>query len=290
MTNLKLSTNLIGVDGIYCTYWGLGEDLIDDWQINEDFKDGYIDYNSEYFWSHYDHSAFMDDWAKQVYKFIDSIIVDTFKRELGLDVTLEYSGRWSPREYNFSHDTVNFDINCEQGFVKLVEFCTNHPDFSKFLKDHYSSYDGFMSFTANNVGTLLEDVAAEDMTAYGAMVRFILLMDEDFNNIEFEIYYSNYFDDGGTLNTAIEELESGETETLEWGMNGVDKEMKDALLERYLSLDKYEIIDLYNLDFDAAANIIQERYPNLEYEVITKYILKYWGEVDNKTADLFTNN
>jgi hypothetical protein len=292
MTNLKLSTNLIGVDGTYCTYWGLGKDLIDSYRIDEDFKEGYIDYNSEYFWGHYNHSAFMDDWAKQVYNFIDDIIVDIFKCEIGLDVSLEYCGRWSPREYNFSHDTVNFDLNCEQGFSKLVDFCTNHPDFSKFLKDNFSSYDGFMSFTANNIEQLLEDVAAEDMTAYGAMMCFMLtnFTDEDLNNIEFEIYYNNYFDDGGTLDTVIEELESGDTETLEWGMCGADKEMKDVLLERYLSLDKYEVIDLYNLDFDVAANILQERYPNLEYEIITKHMLKYWGDVDNKTADLFTNN
>ena len=292
ITNLILSTNLIGVDGVYCTYWGLGSNLIDDWLINEDFKDGYIDYNSEYFWRNYNHSAFMDDWAKQVYNHIESILKDVFKYHLQMDVNLEYKGYWSPREYNFSHDVVNFDIDCSEGWDKLIDFCTTHPDFSKFLKDNFSSYDGFMSFTANNVDRLLEDVAAENMTAYGAMIFFMIVnyVQEDLNNIEFEIYYSNYFDDGGDLGETIEELKSGETETLEWGMSGVGKEMKDVLIERYLSLDKYEVMDLYNLDFDVAANIIQERYPNLEYEIITKYILKYWGEVDNKTADLFTNN
>lgn len=288
-TNLKLSTNLIGVDGIFCTYWGLGKDIIDDWQINQDFNDGYIDYNSEYFWRHYNNSKFMDDWAKEVYEFMDNIIVDLFKHELGLDVTLEFCGRWSPREYNFNHDVVNFDISCEQGFSKLVDFCTNHPDFAKFLKDHYSSYDGFMSFTANNVDRLLEDIVAEDMTAYGAMISFILVnyAQEDFNYIEWDMHYGNYCDGLDELDSAIEDLKAGDSEEIEWGMNGVNSEMRDELIARYLCIDKKEVLELYNLDLETATNILQERYPNLSDELITNSVVKYWNEVDNKTADLF---
>lgn len=288
-TNLILSTNLIGVDGVYCTYWGLGSNLIDDWLINEDFKDGHIDYNSEYFWRNYNHSAFMDDWAEQVYNHIESILKDVFKYHLQMDVNLEYKGYWSPREYNFSHDVVNFDIDCSEGWDKLIDFCTTHPDFSKFLKDHYSSYDGFTSFTANNVDTLLEDIAVEDMTAYGAMITFLLsnFASDDIRSIDFEIYYQNYFEGSKDLDEIIEDLKNGSTEELEYTY-GVDSEMREHLLNKYIALNKDEVLSLYNLDFDAAFEILKEKYPNIEDITIIKYMNMYWNEVDNKTANLFS--
>ncbi len=290
LTKLELSTNLLGLDGLYCTYHGLGRDLIDSYQIDDDFKYGYIQYNSNYYWSNYDHSAFMDDWANDVYNHVSDIIQDTFKHILKLDITLEYQGRWSPREYNFACDIVNLDINCDAGFEKLIEYCKNSSEFPKFLKDHYTSYDGFMSHTSNRVDLLLEDVETNDMTAFGAMVRFLLTQEcdeDDFTYIEFETYYSEYFTGQEALDAAIEDLKSGSTEELEWGMNDVDKEMREFLIQEYLSLNREEVLELYNMEFEEAVTILVDRHPNMGEDVIREFVVKYFNEIDSKTLSLF---
>lgn len=290
LTKLELSTNLLGLDGLYCTYHGLGRDLIDSYQIDQDFKEGYIQYNSNYYWSNYDNSAFMDDWAKDVYNHVSDIIQDTFKHILGLDITLEYQGRWSPREYNFAHDIVNLDINCDAGFEKLINYCKNNSKFPKFLKDNYTSYDGFMSHTSNRVDLLLEDAETDDMTAFGAMVRFLLSQEcdeDDFTYIEFETYYSEYFTGQEALDAVIEELKSGSTEELEWGMNSVDKEMREFLIQEYLSLNREEVLELYNMEFEEAVTILVARHPDMVEDVIRAFVAKYFNEIDSKTLSLF---
>jgi len=55
----------------------------------------------------------------------------------------------SPKYYNFSNDSI--DVEFEVDIIHLIEECKKDlAEFEKYLKDHYTSYDGFMSSYSND--------------------------------------------------------------------------------------------------------------------------------------------
>ena len=62
----------------------------------------------------------------------------------------------SPREYNFTTDKLI--VNVEFRLRALEHWCLkNKPEkFNKYLKENYSSYDGFISFTPNSIDAFKE--------------------------------------------------------------------------------------------------------------------------------------
>ena len=77
--------------------------------------------------------------------------------------SIEFTGGFgSPREYNFSTDVLDFTININvAGMLRdLVKLGTSE-EFKKYLKDHFSSRDGFMSFTPDNYQELFAEIHGE---------------------------------------------------------------------------------------------------------------------------------
>lgn len=77
------------------------------------------------------------------------------KHQLTGDVIKKISTRnfelHSPREYNFTTDKLI--VNVEFRLRALEYWCLkNKPEeFNKYLKENYSSYDGFISFVPNSI-------------------------------------------------------------------------------------------------------------------------------------------
>lgn len=84
---------------------------------------------------------------------------------------------YMPRAYNFETDTLNFTLDISDAdYQRMYDECINDPEFEEFLKDNYSSYDGFFSYMANN----LEDFETQkDFYKVSAMLNF-LTRDEDY--------------------------------------------------------------------------------------------------------------
>ena len=56
---------------------------------------------------------------------------------------------YMPRYYNFETDTLNFTLDIsDEDYQKMYDECINDPEFEDFLKEKYSSYDGFFSYMA----------------------------------------------------------------------------------------------------------------------------------------------
>ena len=64
---------------------------------------------------------------------------------------MDYAGMSSPRYYNYDTDRVL--IGVDYNFIALVKYCrhTNKDKFNQYLKNNYTSYDGFVSFVENSV-------------------------------------------------------------------------------------------------------------------------------------------
>jgi hypothetical protein len=83
---------------------------------------------------------------------------------------------YSPREYNFSTDELDFeaDVNMAE-LLRTVKSLEDNAKFQEFLHEHYTSYDGFMSFTPNNYRDFRDAIVkhGDDFEqALGSLIRF----------------------------------------------------------------------------------------------------------------------
>lgn len=75
--------------------------------------------------------------------------IEGLLKELGIVNYIKFEKLVSPREYNFSNDSI--DIEVELIPSKLSEYINNNfENFEKYIKDNYSCYDGFISHYSND--------------------------------------------------------------------------------------------------------------------------------------------
>lgn len=100
--------------------------------------------------------------------------------------TFTATSSYSPREYNFKTDNAELLIEFDDDKV-LKHITTHQPEFDKYLKNTFTSYDGFMSFVANNwqefVAEMLETTEAHDRNwaiMLGWYMRREVLSEDDY--------------------------------------------------------------------------------------------------------------
>ena len=112
--------------------------------------------------------------------------VDSLNDELyshDVITNMDYVGMSSPRYYNYETDKVLIDV--DYNFIKLVKYCrhTNKGKFNQYLKDNYTSYDGYISFVENSVeGFFSKDwFNSHKNMAISVMIEFYLTNEIDLN-------------------------------------------------------------------------------------------------------------
>ena len=155
----KLNTNLVPLfSGTYETQWDIEE----------------IDDNGDELPASYDFNEFMRGIAHEYANHVQFI-----REELAIDwiKSLRFTGKYvSPREYNFSTDRLDFTVKIDQRkMVKYLKSLENNADYAQYLRDNYSSCDGFWSWTPDTWRGTLEAITAhseyEDQ-AIGALIRW----------------------------------------------------------------------------------------------------------------------
>ena len=181
----NLNTDVIPVVDFGC-YWGTLKDALEDVFVYGFINLDAIDPDDEYYDeivelvdSKYDGR---DEFYDQVLRYAPSTIQDAFN-EYGIEMqVIPSSCKWyHPREYNFGDDCIEFDAKVNTAWVenKFREFSGN-PDFSKFLKKEFSSYDGFISFMPDDVDSyseILDPNSSDYWKAVSAIVGYIISLD-----------------------------------------------------------------------------------------------------------------
>ena len=110
--------------------------------------------------------------------------VDSLNQELyahDVITNMDYVGMHLPRYYNYDTDRVLIDI--DYNFIALVKYCrhTNKDKFNQYLKDNYTSYDGYISFVENSVdGFFSKDwFNSHKNMAVQVMIEFYLISEID---------------------------------------------------------------------------------------------------------------
>ena len=76
----------------------------------------------------------------------------------------------SPREYNFTTDKLVCELEVDMDKIKKWCYETKRDAFNQYLKENYTSYDGFISFIPNNVKEFEQEKEDTDV-----MIDFYIL-------------------------------------------------------------------------------------------------------------------
>lgn len=124
---MKLETNTDELNLFNMSYYGsMIEEML--WQYN-------IDYNE------------VDEISKDVA--LD--ILYTLFKENGLNCQIEALEVYHPKYYNYESESLNVVITLDKEALNKIFEVENDPHFNEWLKQYYSSYDGFISFYADNI-------------------------------------------------------------------------------------------------------------------------------------------
>ena len=120
------------------------------------------------------------------------VIQRELKCALGVDIKLQFTGTWSPREYNFHTDCIYFDMEVES----IVEFTANltrklleDPDYYQSrMNEDLKSRSGFSSFYNDDrslnkwIEQIEANIAGFDPVKMSLLVGYIL--DYDYNSLD----------------------------------------------------------------------------------------------------------
>lgn len=131
----------------------------------------------------FDYKQYFEECSKEIVNFCE----DKTNEILESNFKFTYEETVSPREYNFTNDSINLliqaseeDINKMQNYINA-----NFEEFKTYIKNKYTSYSGFNSFYTNDAKEWLKLDIYEDSHILGTLLDFIL------NNEckEIDLYY-----------------------------------------------------------------------------------------------------
>jgi hypothetical protein len=182
METLKLTTNLFPIVnvGMYDSLLS-PDNLINDYEIDEDKDNEYIKFDSNEYWSNlFDISKFRAEILTLATDYIkDEIKPILTGLKLGIS-DIETVSINSPRFYNYGSDELYFDLIVEDQFNNNIIDKINNLStdelirFNTYLKDNYSSYDGFVSFTSNNSLDVINNVQNYDERDISAFLNWYI--------------------------------------------------------------------------------------------------------------------
>ena len=192
---VKLNTNLVPIfSGTYNTPWEV--------EAHND--------NGDELYCEYDFSEFMTS-IQEAYEAKSLDIV----RDLELDwiKAIKFTGHNSPREYNFSTDTLDFELEIDQvGLLKAVTDLSTDIKFEKWLAENFTDRDGFWSWTPNSYTGIFEAIYGETdkyHQALGAVIQWLAkdaLEGDWYNTIEGTVH--EYWQGNGYMGLNYTESEA----------------------------------------------------------------------------------
>lgn len=195
MESIELNTNLVPLfSGTYETQWDIQE-------YDDDGNELEIDYDSKDFMK-----GIINVYRENEKNILRDMNVSFIKK-------VTFTGSYySPREYNFSTDTIDFTLEVDQQeMYKALDALDGNEDFSKYLSDNFTSYDGFWSHTPNTYQGIYHAIHDDEDGYYQAIGAFIsfLMPKETCNDIE-EMVWEDWNGNGyGGTNYTIGDPYSG---------------------------------------------------------------------------------
>lgn len=298
MKTIELSTSLIGISGMFCTYhgWGRPEEVFPDADlIEEDFNNGDTDIHPDYAYLHWDNKAYMKEWNEAALSSTEDLLNEVFDHFELVGVSFVGGDYYSPREYNFGGDQSNFDLEIPDNFLSMVLASVDRESLEGFLKEKYSSRSGFISFTPNNLEDLLNEIDDEPSRCWGALISFLVSEYMDYEDCREEII-NKFVEELASDNSYTSFVDTTELDEFQEEVYPIiDCEWKKALFTRdFLSQRDYrrDIMSDYGKG-ESAEEITKRVHESIgddvwvEPSVIEKFVRSIFKEIESNTLTLY---
>lgn len=128
----------------------------------------------------------VDGYCKAVCK----KIVDDVYSNLVDDVikSIKFAYVVNPAYYNFETDKLNLELDLDRDALEVYIFKTNAEEFDVYLAENFTSYDGFISYIANNLHEFRNQYLTEGKCgrALDIMLDFYLLSHLDLGELSYK--------------------------------------------------------------------------------------------------------
>jgi len=179
-----IETNAPSFSGFYNSIWEFDyeQELC---YINESRRDNGLDELTSDNEIEIDYTNYKNNIAEQYCDVIGELLNDYID-------SMKFIKIKSPREYNFTTDKIECNVTFDTN--KIQEWCVDNLDtLGKYIKDRFTSRDGFISFFSNNVDVWINDT--DNFTNFDfdngwVYINTILecMFDENFSEVD-DIYY-----------------------------------------------------------------------------------------------------
>jgi hypothetical protein len=175
---MKVKTYLPLFSGFYDSHW-------DDPCF--DGEEEYFDLpNDKSFYEFIDWNAYHNHIAKEMCNEVESLLSDFVS-------SIEFEKISSPRYYNFENDAIHCEIDFNE--EKVMNYLNENKEaFSNYIRERYTSRDGFISFYENNAEEWLHEWQ-EDSHKVGSVLQFICENERfeepwDLNDTHVSLFYN----------------------------------------------------------------------------------------------------
>lgn len=139
----------------------LSPDSVFNYEFENDENEG-RDFDKE--WESFDGEAYNAAVGKMAAEKAESIAADYLNGKNGIKSVTSNGEIISPKDYNFETDELSIDIEMEEDFMEVLQsnfkkWEEENGEVKKWVKDHYTSYDGFWSAIPNNLSKIASDIA-----------------------------------------------------------------------------------------------------------------------------------
>ncbi len=130
-----------------------------------------------------DYTAYQNDVAECATSYIEAVSMELLP---GIIEHIKFQSVSSPGYYNFSNDTVNIEL--ELDFNALLKAFIRHKHSAEYLKENYTSRDGFNSYHPNNMSDWIEAAWDHQQHTAGSMLAFFLMLEDERSELIQNIY------------------------------------------------------------------------------------------------------
>ena len=166
--------------GFYESIHSATIDMYEESFYSEDFEDydAFIDaYDVDY-------NAIHNEYAKEFCEqLIESSEFKALSESTGITWT-KYDSLYSPKYYNFSTDSIKCWVRVNK--IKLSQFLKLEKEsFSEYIKEHNTSYDGYMSYLPNTLSEYVEAIERDLTPAIITQISEYFIEKNWFDNLDY---------------------------------------------------------------------------------------------------------
>ena len=128
----------------------------------EDEENKDRDFDEE--WDRFDYTSYKTAVGKKAAAIAERIANEYLNGKNGIKAVTSNEDILSPKDYNFETDVLSIDVEMEEDFMEVLQsnfkkWEEENGAVAKWVKDHYTSYDGFWSAIPNSLAEIASNIA-----------------------------------------------------------------------------------------------------------------------------------